>query len=341
MEMQKKGKTMNALVIAAFSVIRVVLFSYFPNVSDKTPYVLFGILLAVYAVMTAVIFDAVGKKSDNKADNIMLLIFADFFFTMQVHSLALLTAIIWEAYVLISLSEKKSPVKEAFLIAGALISALIMPYTLFGYVLLAAFIYFLMNSGKSVFKAALVAVLAVVAGAVGFVINKFALMNSTAFVDFVNGYTMGRYSQPVMMNFAVAVPMLVVAAVLLASFFKNMKAEKKASRPADAKIIKTEMTAWVTGVAVMVAVSVIGFVIKQIDMYMLINLIVPVTLVAMLLNKKDAAEKTLEKVNGFVSKHSFAAFVIFLVIFGIQVYCIDKTGLGGEIRSYIDRLVLQ
>lgn len=339
MEMQKKGKMMNAPVIAVFTVIRVVMFSYFPNFSDKTPSILFGTLLAVYAVLTAVVFSVASKKSNSKADGILLLMFADFFFTMQVHSFALAVAIVWEAYVLFAFSEKNSNVKAVLLVVAALISSLLMPYTLFSYVLLAAFVYFLVNFRKSASKSILVPMISVVAGAGGFAVNELVLKTNTGFDSFVNGYTFGRYGMPASINVAVVIPTLAVSAVLFALFVKSSKETEKNSRPADAKIIRKETVSYIVGAALMLVVAAAGFIFNQSDMYMLINLIVPSSLVALLLSKNNAAEKTFAKVNGFVSSHSFAVWFIFIVIFAIQVYGLEKTGLGGEIRSFIERLV--
>lgn len=339
MEKTKKNKTFNALAITVFTVIRVVMFSYFPNVSDKSPYIVLGVLLATYAVLTSVLFMRVSNKCENKADMVLLFMFADFFFTMQSNSAILIVSILWEVCALLTLSEKKTPIKETVLFVVSFASAIVKPYTAFSYVLLGTFVYFMKTRKNSPVKATVCALIAAACGVSGFAVNSLLLKDNTEFVNFVNQYTLSGYDGSVVPSIAVVIPVAAIAALLLGMMVNFSKADKKSSRPADAKEAGHEMIICVIGSAVMFGVSLVGFALNQVDMYMLVNQIVPSVLIVMLLNRNNAVEKTFKRVNSFASNHPFAAISIFIAVFGIQIYCLDAIGLGGEIRSFIERQV--
>lgn len=339
MEMSKKNKTLNALAIAVFTVVRVVMFSYFPNVSDKTPYIVLGVLLAAFAVLTAVLVIKVSERSENRADALLLLMLADFFFTLQNNSAFLAVAVLWEVCALLALMKKETAVKESVLIAVSFASALLLPYSAFSYVLLAAFICFMINRNKSPMKAAVCSVLAVIGGAAGFAVHNLALKDVAEFTDFINTYTLGTYNQVVFTGFIPVIPTAVISAVLIKMLVTHTNHGINRLGPADIKKRKKEMRLWLAGIAVLYIVSVAGLVMKKFDMYLLIDQIVPVIFVAMLLNKNSAAEKVLGKVNTFLSEHSFAALFIFVLFFGVQTFCMDKIGWGGSIRDFFSRLI--
>ena len=335
MEMSNKNKTLNAFAIAAFTVIRVVMFSYFPNLSDKTPYIPFVLLIAAFAVLTAVLATKISEKTEKKADAVLLLMSADFFFTLQNNAAFLAVAVMWEVCALIAMIDKKTFIKEAVIIAASLASALLLPYSAFGYVLLAAFVYFMANRKNSAVKAAVFAALTVIGGVVGFAVHHSALKDTAEFSYFINTFTMGTYSQTVNVGFVAVIPSVILGAVLI----KMLATQSGTGTNPSEKNGKKEMQICLAGMAILFAVFAAGLVMKKYEMYLLINQIVPVIFIAMLLNKNTAAEKTLERINTFFSEHSFAALIVFVLVFGIQMICLDNAGLGGAVRDNISRLI--
>lgn len=339
MELSKKNKTLNAFAIAVFTVIRVVMFSYFPNLSDKTPYIPFILLIAAFAVLSAVIATKISDRTERKADAVLLLMSADFFFTLQNDAAFLAVAVMWEVCALIALIEKKTVVKEIIIIAASFASALLLPNTAFSYVLLAAFVYFMANRKESAVKAAAVAAVAVVSGIAGFAVHNSVLKDTAEFSYFINTFTMGSYGQTVFAGFAVIIPTVILSIVLIKMLVTCSKTDIKASSAADIKNRKKEMQLYIIGAAVLFAVFAAGLIMKKFDMYLLINQLVPVLFITMILNKNAAAEKTVEKINAFFSEHSFAALLIFIAVFAVQMACLDDAGLGGAVRDNISRLI--
>lgn len=337
--MSKKNITWNAFAIAVFTVIRVVMFSYFPNLSDKTPYIPLGILLAAFAVLTSLLLLKVSKSSERKTDAVLLLIFADSFFTLQNNSAFLAVAVLWEICALLALTKKKTVIKEAVLIAVSFVSALILPYSVFSYVLLAAFICFMVNRKNSPMKAAVCSVLAIVGGAAGFAVHNTALKGTAEFNNFINTYTLGTYNQSISLSVVSIIPAAVISAVFIKMLVTYSKSGLNPSGAAGIKNRKKEIKFYIAGIAVLYAVSAVGLAMKQFDMYLLINQIVPVIFVAMILNKDTSAEKALERINKFLSEHSFMALIIFIFVFAVQIYCLNKIGVGGAMREYIGRLI--
>lgn len=339
MEMSKKNKTLNAFAIAVFTAVRVGVFSYFPNLSDKTPYIPFILLIAAFSLLTAALAMKVSERCEKRADAMLALVLADFFFTLQNNAAFLAVAVLWEACALIALAEKKTFIKEAVVIAVSFVSALLLPYSAFSYALLAAFICFMVNRRVSAVKALVCSILTILGGISGLAVHNLALKNTAEFINFINTFTLGTYSQTVYVSFVAVIPTVLMSIVLIKMLVTNSKAGINRSAAAEIKNGKKEMQLYIAGMAVLYIISVAGLIMKKYEMYLLINQLVYVICFAMILNKNSAAEKTIERINTFFTEHSFAALIIFVLVFGIQMLCIDRTGQGGAIRDGISRLI--
>lgn len=339
MKLLKNNKAVNACAIAVFTVIRVVMFTYFPNTNDNTPKIVFGILLSAFAILTSALLLKVNERCENKASAILLLIYADFFVTLQNNSALLLTAVLWELCALLALAKKESLIKEAVLVVVSFASTALLPLSVFSYVLAAAFIYLVVNYAKAPKKAIAGSAAAVLSGAAGFLVHSLVLKDMAEFRSIADMYTFGRYDMEIPISVISVIPTAILGALFLKMFISFSKDENNSLSATKNIKSKKAAKAYAAGIIVLYVASAAGLVMKRFEMYLFINQIIPMSFVALVLTKNSAAEKILDKLNGFLEKHSFAALLIFILIFGIQVYCLDKMGLGGMTRSYLERLI--
>ena len=171
----------------------------------------------------------------------------------------------------------------------------------------------------------------------GCLVNKLILMKNYTFEQFMDVFSFGSYSLERPLSLVSVIP----SAFLGILFIRGYLTEKAASCNKARKSAKqAKADAFVVGIVLVYAVALAGLILKQTEMYFLINLVVPVSFAAMALSGNSAAKQMLVKVNSFFKEHPFALLAGAFIVLLINIYSMEKMGYNGILRMYLNNMFL-
>lgn len=294
----------------------------------------FGVLLVIFGFLSSLLIVKT-EKSGEYLTGLLLLGYADIYFFLQNNCVGLAAAIIWVLCALNLLREKPIVNSGIALAAASAVSTLLLPGTVLSYVPLGILIYLISGSAKGSKKNIIFAALAAAMAAAGCLVNKLILMKNYTFEQFMDVFSFGSYSLERPLSLLSVIPLAVLGILLI----KGYLTEKATSCNKAGKSAKqTKADAFVVGIVLVYAAALAGLIMKQTEMYFLINLVVPVSFAVMALSGNAAAKQMLVKVNSFFKAHPFALLAGAFIVLLINIYSMEKMGYNGMLRMYLNNL---
>ena len=293
---------------------------------------LWGLLL-LFSVLAAVTAVKIYQKGGEIVSFFLILLIADpLFFTLSNNCLKLAVSCIGLIFVLNALREKPIVPNEITICLFLLISAFLMPKSVFSFIPLAMTVYIFSNLNRLCEKAKrwLVLIPAAACTAVGFAANTLLCDKyrsvSTAFRHLAFGDWEQVGSARLLM--LTAVPVLIVGLFCLSRFGKEQSQLPKHLN--DGKYLNLPYDLF----ALCYILSVIGFFLSSSEAFFAVNLIVPAMFLSMLLSKRTAAERTAEIFNNGIRKHAFLAATAFLLYNCFSYFMLNNYILNGRLLYY-------
>ena len=292
------------------------------------------ILLVVFAVLAGLIILQTGKRFGETATFLSVLLVAEpLFFAKQMNCVTVFIANLALLFILNALCEKKIIPNEATLIVFLIVSSVLSENAIFLYALPAMILYFV-GDGENLFRSAkkiAVTVLSVISVAAGMLMHNYLVKEYPSFESFIKTYTFFKqvYFKHIayenILLFVFVIPTIALGGYFLVEFIKNCD-KKRNNNP-------SYVTAFMISAAYILSIT--GFILKGSDGFFTINYIVPLSIFTLLANENKEAEKSLETVNGFLSKHrlAFVVAAVFLCFASTLVFYKDTDNLAGFILN--------
>lgn len=329
----KENKTLKSLpfLLAFFLFLRGLFLSSREHIGLENFYTLtfnityenaiFLCLLLAFAVLTGLVLSSLNKKFGGKAVYLSVLLVAEpLVFAKQDDTMVLFIISLALLFILNALREKPVVPNEITLIVFLLASTILFENAIFLFVLPALILYFI-GDGEGVLKSRkkiVMLLLSVVSVSGGISLNDYLVSNYSAFDGFIKKYSFFEqvYFKHIpyenVFLFIFALPIFAFGCYFLVEYVKECASSGKNR----AAYVAVGM------VAAAYLLMIVGFILRGSEAFYTINYIMPFAIFALVAAKKPKAEKALEKVNSFVSKHtlllvsaavilSFLATVIF------------------------------
>ncbi len=296
--------------------------------------IVFLILLVVFSLLAGCVISALNKRFGQAATYLSVLLVAEpLVFAKQDDMMVLFIISLALLFILNALREKPVIPNEVTLIVFLLTSTVLFENAIFLFVLPALILYFI-GDGENFLKNTkklVVMILSVVSAAAGIFLNDYLASNYAAFDSFIKKYSFFEhvYFEHIpyenALLFVFTLPILAFGIYFLTEYVKKCKSSRK----------NVASYVAVGAVAVAYIVSIAGFILRGSEAFYTINFIVPSAIFALVSNKKPEAEKALEEVNSFVSKHTLVliAVVVFLFFLATVTFYNGVDNLAGFIIS--------
>lgn len=292
------------------------------------------ILLTVFAVLSGLVISKIGKKFGETATFLSVLLIAEpLLFAKQMNCVTVFVADLALLFILNALCEKSFVPNELTLIVFLLVSCVLDKNAIFLFVLPAVILYFI-GDGENLFRSAkkiVMIILSVISVVAGMLTNDYLMEEYPSIESFIKTYTFFKqvYFKHIdyenILLFVFAIPIMAFGVYFLVEFIKNC--DKKSKNTASYVAVFLMSAAYILSIA--------GFILKGSDAFFTINYIVPLSVLALIANKNNEAEASLETVNSFLSKHhlSFVVVTVFLCFLATLTFYKDADNLAGFILS--------
>lgn len=266
-------------------------------------------LLTLFAVLSGLVISKIGKKFGEAATFLSVLLVAEpFLFAKQMNCVVVFIADLALLFILNALCNKRIIPNEVTLIVFLFVSCLLTENAIFLFVLPAVILYFI-GDAENIFKSTkklVMLILSVISVGAGILTNDYLIGKYPAFDEFIKSYSFYKqiYFKHIdyenVLLFVFAVPATAFGIYFLVEFVKNCNSNGKNAR--SYVVIGMISAAYV--------LLLVGFFLRGSDAFFTVNYVMPLSVFALIANKNVEAEKSLDKANAFVSKHTLAFVVV-------------------------------